>query len=70
MSLALAETSLAQAAIAFEDAAALSANRLGADGREFVAPVWLVESTVGDTESAQAAKALKKLAFAGNSTND
>jgi hypothetical protein len=60
----LCETGLTQAAIAFEDVAALFADWLGADGREFIAPVRLVESTVGNPELAQAVKTLKKLTFA------
>jgi hypothetical protein len=44
--------------------AALPADRLGADGREFIAPVRLVESTVGNLKSVQAVKTLKKLTFA------
>ncbi len=66
----LCETGLTQAAIAFEDLAALPADWLGSDGREFIAPVRLVESTVGNPELAQAIKALKKLTFAGDSAHD
>jgi hypothetical protein len=46
--LGLCETGLTQAAIAFEDLASLSADWLGADGREFVASIRLAESTVGN----------------------
>ena len=60
----LPETRLAQAAIAFEDLAALPADWLRADGREFVAPVRLEESTGRNPESAQSVKAPKQLTFA------
>jgi hypothetical protein len=65
----LAETSLAQAAIASEDSAALSANRLRADSREFVAPIRLIEGTAGDPQAAKALKALKQLALVGDGAN-
>lgn len=60
----LCEAGMTQAAIAFEDLAALPTDWLGADGREFIAPVRLVESTVGNPELTQAIKTLKKLTFA------
>jgi hypothetical protein len=62
--LCLGETGLTQAAIAFEGLAALRADWLCADGCEFIAPVRLVDSTVGNPETAQAVKTLKKLTFA------
>jgi hypothetical protein len=50
--------------------AALAANRLRADGGEFVAPVWLVEGTVCNSEAAQSVLTLEKLALAWNGAND
>lgn len=66
----LGETRLAQATIVFEDVAALPANRLRADGREFVAPVRLVESTVCNPQSTQSIQAPKELTFAGDGADD
>ena len=66
----LPEAGLAQAAVAFEDLAALTADRLGAEGGEFAAPVRLVKGTECNLESAQSVPALEKLAFAGNSADD
>jgi hypothetical protein len=60
----LRETGLTQAVIAFEDLPALPADWLGADGREFIAPVRLVESTECNPESAQSVKAPKQLTLA------
>ena len=50
--------------------AALTANRLRADGGEFVASVWLVEGTVCNSEAAQSVLTLEKLALAWNGAND
>ena len=66
----LRETGLAQAAIPFEDLAAVATDRLRSDGSEFVAPVRLVESMVRNSEPAQSVNALKKLAFAWNGADD
>jgi hypothetical protein len=66
----LRETGLAQAVIAFEDSAALAADRLGAEGGEFAAPVRLVKGSVGNPAPAQSVNALEKLAFAWDSADD
>jgi hypothetical protein len=62
--LCLCEAGLAQAVVAFEDLTALAADRLRADGGEFVGPVRLVECPVRNAESTQAVHAPEKLAFA------
>jgi hypothetical protein len=61
---------LAQAAIAFEDLTAFAANRLGAEGGEFVAPVRLVEGSVRNPQAPQAVDTLKKLAFVWDGADD
>jgi hypothetical protein len=66
----LRETGLAQAVIAFEDLAALAADRLRAKGGEFVAPVRLVEGTARNPASAQSVQAPEKLAFAWDGADD
>lgn len=66
----LGETGLAQAAVAFEDLAVLTPNRLGADGGEFVISVRLVEGSVGNPAPAQSLGALEKLAFTWDATDD
>src|SRR5262245_49998655 len=66
----LPETGLAQAAVAFEDLAALAADRLRAEGGEFMAPVRLVEGTVRNPEPAQPVHALEKLALAWYGADD
>jgi hypothetical protein len=66
----LRETGLTQAVIAFEDPAALTADGLGADGGEFVAPVGLMENTVRNPEPAQSVHALEELAFAWDGADD
>jgi len=66
----LRETRLVQAVIALKEVATLAADRLSAEGGEFVAPVRLVERTECNPESAQAVDALEELAFAGDGTGD
>src|SRR5262249_49241221 len=66
----LCEPGLAQAAIAFEDAAALAADRLRAESGEFVAAVGLAESAAGDPNPAQAVKTLEQTALVGNGTDN
>jgi hypothetical protein len=61
---------LAQAAIAFEDAAAFAADRLSADGGEFVASIRLTECTERNPKPAQSVHTLEKLAFAWDSADD
>lgn len=66
----LRETGLAQAAIGFEDVAALAADRFRAEGGKLVASVWLIEGAEGDPETAQAVDDLKKMTFAGDAKDD
>jgi hypothetical protein len=66
----LRETRLAQAAKAFEDLAALAADRLRADGCQLVAPVRFVKGPTGYAAAAQSVQALEQLAFAWDSAHD
>src|SRR5262245_44827603 len=66
----LRETGLAQAAIAFEDLAALAVDRLRTDGGEFVAPVRLVKGTAGNPEPVQSVKTLEKRTFVRDGADD
>ena len=66
----LRETGLTQAAIAFEDLAALPADRLRADGGKLIAAVRLAESTVRNPAPPQSVHTLAKLAFAWEGADD
>jgi hypothetical protein len=61
---------LAQAAIASEDLASFSADRLRADGGEFVASVRFIEGTARNPFSAQAVDALEEVAFVGQGADN
>jgi hypothetical protein len=66
----LPETRLAQAAIAFEDLAALPADRFCTEGGEFVGSVRFVEGSVRYPQAPQAVHTLKKLAFVWDGADD
>ena len=53
-----------------EDLAAFTADRLRAQGGEFVAPVGLVESPVSNPEPAQSVHAPIEMAFGRDTTDD
>ena len=66
----LREPGLDQAAVAFEDPAALAPDRLRTDGGEFAAPVGLVECPVRNPVAAQTVNERKELSLAGDGADD
>ena len=68
--LSLRESGSSQAAVAFEDLAALAPDWLRAEGGEFVIPVRLAKGVERNPEPAQPVHALDKLAFACDGADD
>jgi hypothetical protein len=61
---------LAQAAVAFEELAALAVDRLSADRSQLVGSVRLLEGSVCDPQAAQSVHTLTQLSLSRNGAND